>query len=121
MVRGIVVKFVALIPGAGGFAETWDSAAEAGSLRGPESRSYAPAGKSLAFGPAARRAGCRGCREAAKLRRTFDENKRSEALAKKRADLDNTGADEVTSIAYLPQAFTTLFFIAASLLLGLMR
>jgi hypothetical protein len=31
------------------------------------------------------------------------------------------GADEVNSISYLPQAFTTLFFLAASLLLGLMR
>jgi hypothetical protein len=31
------------------------------------------------------------------------------------------GADEVNSISYLPQAFTTLFFLAASLLLGLMH
>jgi len=29
--------------------------------------------------------------------------------------------DEVSSISYLPQTFTTLFFLAASLLLGLIR
>jgi hypothetical protein len=29
--------------------------------------------------------------------------------------------DAVSSISYLPQAFTTLFFLAASLLLGLIR
>jgi hypothetical protein len=48
---------------------------------------------------------------------------RSETLIKKRRKLDNTGADEVTSssISYLPATFTTLFFLAASLLLGLMR
>jgi hypothetical protein len=31
------------------------------------------------------------------------------------------GADEVTSISYLPQTFATLFVIAASLLLGFTR
>jgi hypothetical protein len=58
---------------------------------------------------------------AATLPGTFDENKRFEALAKKRRTFQDTGADEVNSISYLPHAFTTLFFIAASLLLGLMR
>jgi len=35
---------------------------------------------------------------------------------------DHTGADEVnsSSIAYLPATFTTLFFLAANLLLGLL-
>ena len=32
-----------------------------------------------------------------------------------------TGVDEVNSVSYLPAAFTTLFFLAASLLLGLIR
>jgi len=36
-------------------------------------------------------------------------------------DATTTGVDEVSSISYLPQTFTTLFFLAASLLLGLMR
>jgi len=78
-------------------------------------------GKSLAFVPAAGRPRCRGCSRPATLRCTFDENKKSEALAKKRRTSKNTGADEVNSISYLPQAFTTLFVLAASLLLGLMR
>ena len=42
-----------------------------------------------------------------------------------RADAKNvsnaTGVDEVNSVSYLPAAFTTLFFLAASLLLGLIR
>jgi hypothetical protein len=33
----------------------------------------------------------------------------------------NTGADEVTSVSYLPATFTTLFFLAAALLLGLLQ
>jgi hypothetical protein len=33
----------------------------------------------------------------------------------------HTGVDEVNSVSYLPATFTTLFFLAASLLLGLMR
>jgi hypothetical protein len=32
-----------------------------------------------------------------------------------------TGVDEVHSFSYLPATFTTLFLLAASLLLGLMR
>jgi hypothetical protein len=52
---------------------------------------------------------------------TLARTKGFEALAKKRRIHTNTGADEVTSISYLPQTFATLFFIAASLLLGLMR
>jgi hypothetical protein len=32
-----------------------------------------------------------------------------------------TGVDEVNSVSYLPAAFTTLFFLAAGLLLGLIR
>jgi hypothetical protein len=32
-----------------------------------------------------------------------------------------TGVDEVSSVSYLPAAFTTLFFLAAGLLLGLIR
>lgn len=44
---------------------------------------------------------------------------RSETLLKKRRT--TTGVDEVSSISYLPQTFTTLFFLAASLLLGLIR
>jgi len=47
---------------------------------------------------------------------------RSETLIKKRRAI-TTGVDEVTSnsIAYLPATYTTLFLLAASLLLGLMR
>jgi hypothetical protein len=33
----------------------------------------------------------------------------------------DTGVDEVNPVSYLPAAFTTLFFLAASLLLGLIR
>jgi hypothetical protein len=33
----------------------------------------------------------------------------------------NTGADEVNLISYLPATFTTLFVLAASLLLDLIR
>jgi hypothetical protein len=32
-----------------------------------------------------------------------------------------TGVDEVSSVSYLPTAFTTLFFLAAGLLLGVIR
>jgi hypothetical protein len=32
-----------------------------------------------------------------------------------------TGVDEVNSVSYLPAAFTTLFFLAAGLLLGVIR
>jgi hypothetical protein len=32
-----------------------------------------------------------------------------------------SGVDEVNSVSYLPAAFTTSFFLAASLLLGLMH
>jgi hypothetical protein len=32
-----------------------------------------------------------------------------------------TGVDEVNSVSYLPATFATLFFLAASLLLGLIR
>jgi hypothetical protein len=41
-------------------------------------------------------------------------------LQETRAD-KNTGADEVTSISYLPATFTTLFFLAAGLLLGFIQ
>jgi hypothetical protein len=33
----------------------------------------------------------------------------------------DTGVDEVNPVSYLPAAFTTLFFLAASLLLGLIH
>jgi hypothetical protein len=36
-------------------------------------------------------------------------------------DAATTGVHEVSSISYLPASFTTLFFLAASLLLGLIR
>lgn len=32
-----------------------------------------------------------------------------------------TGVDEVNAVSYLPATFATLFFLAASLLLGLIR
>jgi hypothetical protein len=46
--------------------------------------------------------------------------KRSEALPKKRraAATEPRGPFEVTSISFLPTTFTTLFVLAASLLLG---
>ena len=49
------------------------------------------------------------------------DNKRFAALTKKRRTNTNTGADEVTSISYLPATFTTLFFLAAGLLLGYLQ
>jgi len=49
------------------------------------------------------------------------KNTRPETLFKKRRAVTNTGADEVTSISYLPATFTTLFFLAAALLLGLIQ
>ena len=49
------------------------------------------------------------------------KNKRPETLFKKRRAVTDTGADEVTSISYLPATFTTLFFLAAALLLGLIQ
>jgi hypothetical protein len=49
------------------------------------------------------------------------KTKRLQALFKKRGRQANTGADEVTSISYLPATFTTLFFLAAALLLGLIQ
>jgi len=41
--------------------------------------------------------------------------------ARKEARYQKHRGDEVSSISYLPQTFTTLFFLAASLLLGLIR
>jgi hypothetical protein len=41
--------------------------------------------------------------------------------ARKEAPHKHQRGEEVSSISYLPQAFTTLFFLAASLLLGLIR
>jgi len=49
------------------------------------------------------------------------KNKRLPALDKRREGQANTGTDEVTSISYLPATFTTLFFLAAALLLGLIQ
>jgi hypothetical protein len=46
---------------------------------------------------------------------------RSESLAKKRRTPQHHRGKSVSSISYLPQTFTTLFFLAASLLLGLIR
>ena len=47
-------------------------------------------------------------------------NKRPEALARSagRNNDELRGSFEVMSISYLPATFTTLFFLAASLLLG---
>jgi hypothetical protein len=55
---------------------------------------------------------CRGRRSAARLHR--------ESRARREA-VNTTGVDEVNCVSYLPATFTTLFFLAASLLLGLMR
>jgi hypothetical protein len=46
---------------------------------------------------------------------------RSESLAKKRRTPQHQRGKSVSSISYLPQTFTTLFILAASLLLGLIR
>jgi hypothetical protein len=48
------------------------------------------------------------------------KNKRLEALARGAGPQDLRGPLEVTSFSYLPTTFTTLFFLAASLLLGYM-
>jgi hypothetical protein len=53
------------------------------------------------------------------VHRVFE--KRAEALVKRRGATKHHRGDYVSSISYLPQAFTTLFFLAASLLLGLMQ
>jgi hypothetical protein len=44
-----------------------------------------------------------------------------ESLGKKRRTPHHHRGESVSSISYLPQTFTTLFFLAASLLLGLIR
>jgi hypothetical protein len=77
------------------------------------------AGKSLAFSAPTGRPGCRAAASAATLH-AHSVPPRFEALAKKRATPTHRG-HEVSSISYLPQTFTTLFFLAASLLLGLIR
>jgi hypothetical protein len=48
------------------------------------------------------------------------KNKRPEVLGRSTGpqDQQNSGDDDVTSISYLPTTFMTLFFLAASLLLG---
>jgi len=46
---------------------------------------------------------------------------RSRIARRREKRLNATGVDEVNSVSYLPAAFTTLFFLAASLLLGLIR
>jgi hypothetical protein len=48
------------------------------------------------------------------------KNKRPEAFARSAGPQYRLemGIDEVTSFSYLPATFTTLFFLAASLLLG---
>jgi len=52
--------------------------------------------------------------------RTRDGETRSR-IARKTRCATATGVDEVNSVSYLPAAFTTLFFLAAGLLLGLIR
>lgn len=44
-----------------------------------------------------------------------------ESRARREYQRNYTGVDEVHSVSYLPATFTTLFFLAASLLLGLIR
>jgi len=48
------------------------------------------------------------------------KNKRPEAFARNAGPQENPGVP-LTSFSYLPATFTTLFFLAASLLLGYMR
>jgi hypothetical protein len=56
-----------------------------------------------------------GCRRRHRTARLHDESRaRCECATA-------TGVDEVNSVSYLPATFTTLFFLAASLLLGLIR
>jgi hypothetical protein len=45
------------------------------------------------------------------------KNKRPEALARSAGPQETSGS-QLTSFSYLPTSFTTLFFLAASLLLG---
>ena len=98
------------------------SRAGAPAAKTPEIRSIKGlrlAGKSLGFSVAygaARLPCCTAPGETAPRHPTVLRNARQEA-----PDATTTGVDEVSSISYLPQTFTTLFFLAASLLLGLMR
>jgi hypothetical protein len=76
-------------------------------------------GKSLGFDVAARKAGCRRGAHAPTLGALI-KNKRPETLARS-AGPQATGDSSLTSISYLPATLTTLFFLAASLLLGYLQ
>ena len=52
---------------------------------------------------------------------TSDQQRDSLPNRAQDALIESAGVDEVNSVSYLPAAFTTLFFLAASLLLGLMQ
>jgi hypothetical protein len=49
-----------------------------------------------------------------------DQEKAARSARKKRRAARNPGKFELTSFSFLPTTFTTLFFLAASLLLGYM-
>jgi hypothetical protein len=61
---------------------------------------------------------CWSCAGAPTLAQSI-KNKRPEALARSDGPQETSGSP-LTSLSYLPAAFTTLFFLAASLLLGYM-
>jgi hypothetical protein len=52
--------------------------------------------------------------------RPVDQEKAARNARKKRRAARNPGKFELTSFSFLPTTFTTLFFLAASLLLGYM-
>src|SRR5688572_11409024 len=76
-------------------------------------------GKSLAFAVLAGGTGCRRAAAAATLFANLPDAYR--IARKKRRTPQHQRGEQVSSISYLPQTFTTLFLLAASLLLGLIR
>jgi hypothetical protein len=68
---------------------------------------------------AAPKAGCRGVAHATTLG-SLIKNKRPETLARS-ARPQETGDPSLTTCSYLPATLTTLFFLAASLLLGYLQ
>jgi hypothetical protein len=77
-------------------------------------------GQKSRFAPAAKSAGLPEDLGAGHTRHVIKKTNGSQRSAG-RAGQANTGADEVTSFSYLPATFTTLFFLAAALLLGLIQ
>jgi hypothetical protein len=95
----------------------------AGSKAASESAIYSPHGHREQNGPMSRFAAAGKSadlpgRHPSRHTRPAIEKIRFEALKEAHGPKTHPGADAVTSISYLPATFTTLFFLAAGLLLG---